>query len=219
MIGLIAIVGAGGHAKCAYECFYLQGQNVVGFFDDDYSKNRVEVINGVRVIGSPSDITKYNEIKALFIGIGDNRIRLDKYEHFKSQGYMFPSTVHPRAHISEFAKLGEGNFIMAMAVINPGSIVGKCCIINTGSTVGHDCRLEDGVQIGPGVNLAGGSSLGEGVFVGIGAKVGPGVTVGPWAVVGAGAVVLDDLPGGVFACGTPARIKLNKTLNIDNKKY
>ena len=204
---MIALIGAGGHAKCVYDCLYLQNQSVMGFFDDDILKQGLEVINGVRVIGLSSDLAKYNEIKAIFVGIGDNRPRLDKYEHFKSLGYLLPNAVHPRAHISEFAKMGEGNFIMAMAVVNPGSIIGNCCVINTAATVGHDCRLEDAVQIGPGVNLAGGSKLGAGVFIGIGAKIGPGVTVGPWTVIGAGAVVLDDLPGGVFACGTPARIK------------
>jgi UDP-perosamine 4-acetyltransferase len=207
VISVIAVIGAGGHAKSVYECFYLREQSVLGFFDDDSSNNGLEIINGVRVIGTPSDVVKNNKIKSLFIGIGDNRLRLDKYEHFKRQGYIFPNAIHPRAHMSGFSRLGEGNFVMTMAVINPGSVVGNCCIINTGATIGHDCRLEDGVQIGPGVNLAGHSNLGEGVFIGIGAKIGPGVTVGPWTVVGAGSVVLDDLPGGVFACGIPARIR------------
>jgi UDP-perosamine 4-acetyltransferase len=203
---VIAIIGAGGHAKCVYECFYLQDQQVFGFFDDDSSKNGLSIIDGVRVLGTPDAITRYNEIKSLFIAIGDNRTRLDKNEFYKGQGYFFPNAVHAKAYISTFAVVGEGNFIMGPAVINPGSVVGNYCIINTSATVGHDCLLEDAVQIGPGVNLAGGTTVKEGAFIGIGARVGPGVTIGPWSVVCAGSVVLSDLPGKTFSSGIPARV-------------
>ncbi len=199
---MLAIIGAGGHGKCVYECFHLQGQAVFGFFDDDSRKEGLLIIDGVRVIGSPGQIAGCAEIKALFMAIGDNRTRLDKYRDFTGRGYSFPNAIHPRACLSSFAELGEGNFVMGPAVINPGSTIGNYCIINTSATVGHDCRLEDGVQIGPGVNLAGGATLKEGVFIGIGARVGPGVTIGPWAVVGAGSTVLKDLPGGTFIIGT-----------------
>lgn len=39
-----------------------------------------------------------------------------------------------------------------------------------------------------------------------GVIVGPGVTVGRGSVVGAGSVVLDDVPPGVLAAGSPARV-------------
>ena len=202
---MIAIIGAGGHGKCVYECFYLQGLKVAGFFDDDRAKQDLELINGVRVLGRPEDIEDYGEIDSVFVAIGDNRKRLEKYAYYKEKGYKLPNAVHREVYCSPFAEIGEGNFLMGRAVINPGSIIGNYCIINTSATVGHDCVLENGVQIGPGVNLAGGSRLGEGVFIGIGAKVGPEVTIGPWAVIGAGSVVLSDLPGGSFYCGIPAR--------------
>lgn len=202
---MIAIIGAGGHAKCVYECFYLKGQSVFGFFDDDCSKRGLTLIDGKKVLGCPGDVGKYGKVDAVFIAIGENRIRLEKFSQFKQQGYKLPNAVHPAAHLTSFSELGEGNFVMAQAVINPGSRVGDCCIINTAATVGHDCVLEDGVQIGPGVNVAGGSVLGEGVFAGIGAKVAPGLKIGAWAVIGAGAVVLEDVPDGVFCCGIPAK--------------
>ena len=202
---MIAIIGAGGHAKCVYECFYLQGERVIGFFDDDASKHGLEIIDGLKVLGFPEDILKDENVDTVFVAIGDNRKRLEKYAYFKAKGYRLPNAVHREVYCSPFAEMGEGNFLMGRAVLNPHSRVGNYCIINTSATVGHDCLLEDGVQIGPGVNLAGGSVLKEGVFVGIGAKVAPEVTIGPWSVIGAGSVVLSDLPGGSFYCGMPAR--------------
>jgi len=201
---VIAIIGAGGHAKCVYESFYLQGEKVIGFFDDDESKHDLEIIDGLKVLGSPEIILKYQEVDAVFVAIGDNRRRLEKYTLFKAKGYRLPNAVHREVYCSPFAKMGEGNFLMGRAVLNPHSRIGNCCIINTSATVGHDCVLEDGVQIGPGVNLAGGSVLKEGVFLGIGGKVGPCVTIGPWAVVGAGSVVLNDLPANSCSFGIPA---------------
>lgn len=49
-------------------------------------------------------------------------------------------------------------------------------------------------------------TLGDNVWLGGGAIVCPGVTIGDNTVVGAGAVVTRDLPAGVVAVGTPARV-------------
>jgi UDP-perosamine 4-acetyltransferase len=203
---MIAIIGAGGHSKCVFECFHQKGQEVYGFFDDDHTKDGLEIINGLKVIGSPDKVTEYKQIHDLFIAIGDNRQRLEYYKRFKGEGFSFPNAIHLKAHISKFAVIGKGNFLMGSAIVNPGSTIGDLCIINTNATVGHDCILEDGVQIGPGVNIAGGCTLQEGVFVGIGAKIAPGVKIGSWAVVGAGSVVLEDLPDYKFYYGLPAKI-------------
>jgi len=48
--------------------------------------------------------------------------------------------------------------------------------------------------------------VGDNVWLGGGAILCPGVTIGDDTVVGAGAVVTRDLPAGVIAVGTPARI-------------
>lgn len=204
---MIAIIGAGGHGKCGYECFYLEGEEVFGFFDDDLNIKGKEVIDGKRVIGLPDEIEDYLQVKSLFLAIGDNRTRLEKYRYYKEKGFRFQNAIHQLAYRSPFTGLGEGIFIMGAAVINPDSKIGNCCIINTSATVDHDCVLEDGVQIGPGVNLAGGVILKEGVFIGIGAKVAPGITIGSWAVIGAGSVVMEDVPEQSFYAGVPAKNK------------
>jgi maltose O-acetyltransferase len=49
-------------------------------------------------------------------------------------------------------------------------------------------------------------TIGDNVWLGGGAIVCPGVTIGEDTVVGAGAVVTRDLPAGVVAVGTPARV-------------
>ena len=48
--------------------------------------------------------------------------------------------------------------------------------------------------------------IGDNVWLGGGVIVCPGVTIGADTVVGAGSVVVHDLPAGVLAVGTPARV-------------
>jgi len=85
-------------------------------------------------------------------------------------------------------------------------------------------RIGDDVQIGPYVQLltpthplepeprrakweaAEAITIGDNVWLGGGVIVCPGVTIGDDTVVGAGAVVTSDLPPGVLALGTPARV-------------
>jgi maltose O-acetyltransferase len=84
--------------------------------------------------------------------------------------------------------------------------------------------IGDDVQIGPNVQLltpvhpldpdlrrtkweaAAPICIEDNVWLGGGVIVGPGVTIGADTVVGAGAVVTRDLPAGVLALGTPARV-------------
>ncbi|MBT2369076.1 sugar O-acetyltransferase [Streptomyces sp. ISL-10] len=49
-------------------------------------------------------------------------------------------------------------------------------------------------------------SIGDNVWLGGGVIVCPGVTIGANTVVGAGSVVTRDLPAGVLAVGSPARV-------------
>jgi maltose O-acetyltransferase len=85
-------------------------------------------------------------------------------------------------------------------------------------TIGAACQIATRVQlltathpIDPAPRRAGWESaepivLGDNVWLGGGVIVCPGVTIGDDTVVGAGAVVTRDLPAGVVAVGSPARV-------------
>jgi len=84
--------------------------------------------------------------------------------------------------------------------------------------------IGDDVQIGPNVQLLTAThpleadprrqkweaaepiTIGDNVWLGGGVIVCPGVSIGADTVVGAGSVVTRDLPPGVFAVGSPARV-------------
>ena len=57
-----------------------------------------------------------------------------------------------------------------------------------------------------GFTAKGPTRIGDNVWLGAGAVVTGGVTIGDRSVIGAGSVVTQDIPGGVVAAGTPARV-------------
>ena len=125
-------------------------------------------------------------------------------------------------------RVGESTEIRPPLHVDYGSniSVGSRCFANFG-LVALDVApitIGDDVQIGPGVQLltpthpvepgprrdkwesAQPVTIGDNVWLGGGVVVLPGVSVGDDTVVGAGAVVSRDLPAGVVALGSPARI-------------
>ena len=106
------------------------------------------------------------------------------------------------------------------------TFVGARCFANWGlvSLDVATVTIGDDVQIGPNVQLLTATHplepgprrdkweaarpivIGDNVWLGGGVIVCPGVTIGADTVVGAGSVVVRDLPAGVVAVGSPARV-------------
>ena len=122
-------------------------------------------------------------------------------------GLAFHILVHPTAHVSPLAELGQGVFVGANSVIGPGARLAEHVFVNRGVTIGHDTNIGAFSRIQPGSNLGGLSSIGRGVTVGIGATLLERLVVGDNAFIGAGAVATSDVPPGVLVVGTPAKFK------------
>ncbi len=104
--------------------------------------------------------------------------------------------------------------------IGAGSFVNVGCVMLDSAPIeiGEACQLAPNVQLttathplDPVARRTGWESahpivLEDNVWLGAGVIVGPGVRIGKDSVVGAVSVVLDDLPAGVLAVGTPARV-------------
>jgi maltose O-acetyltransferase len=123
---------------------------------------------------------------------------------------------------------GEGSEIRPPLRCDYGyqTFVGARCFANWGlvSLDVATVTIGDDVQIGPNVQLLTATHplepgprrdkweaaepivIGDNVWLGGGVIVCPGVTIGADTVVGAGSVVVRDLPAGVVAVGSPARV-------------
>lgn len=197
----VVIIGAGGYAKVIADIIIKSGDKVIGFLDDNLSKD-IKIL-GYNILGEVSDIDNISNSETYFaIGIGNNKIRKQIYEKYKVKYY---TAIHPTAVISTDVTIGEGTIIMATAVVNVSSKIGKCCIINTGSIVEHDNILEDYVHISPNGTLSGTVTIGECTHIGTSASVKNNISICDNVTVGVGSVVVKNIEKPGIYYGVPAK--------------
>lgn len=206
----VIIVGAGGHAKVVMEAIDPDKYLIVGILDKDTSKLH-EKINGVEIIGGDMEADQfYNQgvtCAVIAIGhIGNSTVRNDLFYRFKSIGYDMINVIHKTAIVSDNIELGQGNMVLAGAIINSGAVIMDNTIINTGVIVEHDAVIQNGVHLAPRTVIAGGTKIGENSFVGLGSVVIQGLKIGKNCIIGAGSTVIKDLSNNLLAVGSPARV-------------
>ncbi len=124
--------------------------------------------------------------------------------------------------------LGEGAFIKPPLYVDYGDhiTIGARTFANYNLTaldvapitIGADCQIGPNVQLLTPIHplepqprrdrleAARPITIGDNVWLGGGVIVCPGVTIGDDSVIGAGSVVTRDVPAGVLAVGSPARV-------------
>ena len=205
MSDVVAVIGAGGHAKVVLSTLLEAGHPAVELYDDDPSRWGTEIL-GARVVGAPAELRGSG--RRAVIGIGDNAARA----HIARElGLDWVTVVHPRAWVHPSVRLGPGTVVFAGAVIQPDAVLGAHVIVNTSASIDHDCQVDDYVHVAPGVHLCGAVSVGEGALLGVASAAIPGTRIGAWAVVGAGAVCVGDVADRATVLGVPARpVKLRE---------
>ena len=198
----VVIIGAGGHAKVIADIVLCSGDNLIGFLDDDDSKQGLEIFKTYKVIGKIADMEKYREYYFV-VAVGNNYTRAEIVKNLA--GFKLYTAIHPSAVVADTVRVGEGAVIMAGVVVNVDAVIGKHCIINTAVTVDHDNEIGDFVHISPGAHLAGGVSVGDYSWVCTGAVVINNVRIGKDVVLGASATALKDIGAPGIYVGTPVR--------------
>lgn len=201
----LIIFGAGGHAVSIANIALSNGYTINYFIDS--SKKRTDLL-GVKVLGSLSQIKKFNPLKFDFaIAIGDN----DRREKFFLKinklypNLNFPILIHPSAVVSTFSIIGNGSVIMPNAIIGPNSKIGRFCIINTQSSIDHDSIMENFSSIAPGVVTGGNVQIGARSAISIGAIIKNGLKIGKDCILGANSYLHENLPNNQIAFGSPAK--------------
>jgi sugar O-acyltransferase (sialic acid O-acetyltransferase NeuD family) len=204
---VVILLGGGGHAAVVADAALARGWEVAGFLSDSAGNVRE---GSLTRLGSLADLAAVVGRRAvddgailLHAAVGDAELRR-RWLDLASDWPTDP-IVHPSAVVSPSAMIGPGVFVGPLAVVNAGAVLDRGVIVNSGAVIEHDCRVGAFAHVAPGAVLTGAAIVGEGSLIGARAVVLPGMVVGRGATVGAGAVVIEPVPDGVVARGTPAR--------------
>lgn len=206
----VIIIGASGHGKVVADIVVKNGDQVVGFLDDN-----PRLTNKYLDFPVLGEVSKYSSFTKVYfvIAIGNARVREEISEKLGNVAWY--TAIHPDAVISAIdVSIGEGTVIMANAVINSGAKIGRHCIINTGAIVEHDDQIADYVHISVGAKLAGTVVIGKSSWIGIGACVSNNIEICGNCTIGAGAAVVKNIDKPGTYVGVPAERmeKMNKTI-------
>lgn len=200
----LAILGAGGHGKVIADLALALDYEEIVFFDDAWPET--SSAGQWPIAGTTAMLMdSISEFDASVVGIGDNKVRHEKYAGLQVAGAPIATLIHPTAHLTSSARIGVGSIVCAGATVNVDSVLGCGVIVNTGAIVDHECRISDFVHIAPGAVLSGGVQVGTHSLIGVGGCVKRGISIGDDVIVGAGAVVVSDIVEGMIVVGNPAR--------------
>lgn len=202
----VIFLGAGGIAIVAAEIARYRGFEIIAFLDDSPERTGT-LFCGARVLGGFEMLPALRQdATQVVVAFGNCRGRIDVAQQVLSYGFSLPKLVHPSAVVSPDSCIGQGAILMPGTIVNAGTRVGSNIILNTAASVDHECSIGDGVHIGPGARLSGLVTVGSATWIGIGTTIRESVHIGSNVLVGAGSLVLKDIPDGVVAYGSPARV-------------
>jgi acetyltransferase EpsM len=201
----LVILGASLFAEeVADYIFGIENYKLVGFVEGIHRDKCRQTLLGLPVIWIDDVARLGNSCKAV-CAVGTTK-RKSFIQQTASLGLEFGTIVHPAAHVSQTARLGNGTIVSPGAIIAASTRIGKHVILNRGALIGHHAEIGDYVTISPGANIAGRTRIGDLCYIGMGAVILDGISVGNNAVVGAGSVVTKDVPPSVQVLGIPARV-------------
>lgn len=192
----LIIIGAGGHAKMCIEIVQQSDTyEIVGLVDSRLEKGTE--VYGLTVIGNENDLKALydNGNKNAVIGFSALHkpiIRQQLYENLLKIGYTVPTIIHKSSIIEPSVVVGDGNQIMAGAIIGSDVKIGNNNILNSGCIVSHDSILYDNVHIAPGAILAGSVTIGSSCIIGMGVTVYMKVRIGNNCIVYNGINVFEN---------------------------
>lgn len=159
-----------------------------GFIDDALPKGTV--VNSIEVAGNQEWLMQQAPAMAV-IAIGNPQIRKQLYEKLSQAGIVFPTIIHPSAHLDSGndIMIGEGTFIAAGCILTTNINIGRSNLLLPALSISHDTTTGDFCTLMPGVRISSGAVIGNNVLIGTAAIISKPINVldntiiPPWAIV------------------------------------
>ncbi len=204
------LVLIGGGDQCLITLDMLEeyfSYRIIGIID---SKDRVgQSILGYPIIGTDDELLDISkECSNFLITVGQIEsasVRLRIFKQLKEINASLPIIIHPLAHVSKHATLGEGTVVFAYNIIDTGVTIGKNCIINHGSIIGHNAIIGNHCHISTNCSIAK-CVIKDECFVGGNSWINNGVYLPQGTVIGSASNVIKGLDQPGIYAGNPAKM-------------
>lgn len=208
MIRDVLIIGAGsvgGHVATNQDD-YLKGFEIIGFLDDDPTKQGKKFVN-FPVLGRVADINNYDKNINIIIGIAFPTLKYKVIEKLLELGYRnIISIISNGSWISNNVELGKGVIIFPGTTINYNVKIEDFVVINMNCAIGHDTTIRKYTSLAPGVNLGGNNDIGSLSQMGIGSCTLQHVTIASSTTVGGQSMVTKSINKSSTIVGVPGKI-------------
>ena len=188
----IILVGGGGHCKAVIDVLEQQNKYEIIGIIDKLEKVGSKIFN-YEVIADDAKLNiLVKDYPYAFITIGHIKspsLRIKLFNLVKESGFLLPTIVSPRAHVSKYSSIGEGTIIMHDAIINANSIIGNNCIINSKALIEHDTIVSDHCHISTNATINGGVTIGSNCFIGSNVTTNNNIKISDNSFIKAGSLV------------------------------
>ena len=133
----------------------------------------------------------------------------DRWDKAKLMGFGEGTSIYDESLVIGDVKVGENTWIGPFTVLDgAGRIeIGDNCAISSGVHIYTHSSVGRIVSSGTEATEYGAVKIGNSAYIGPNTVVTMGVTIGANAIVGANSLVMDDVPEGCKAYGTPCRVR------------
>jgi len=205
----LILVGGGGHCKSVIDVAESAGYTIKGILD--LPEKVGEKILGYPIIGTDEDISDFVHEVLFLVTVGqikDASLRINLHQKIVNAGGKLATVIASTAHVSKYAKIGEGTVVMHQAIVNADAVIGKSCIINTFANIEHDVVIGDYCHISTGAMINGNCKIERCTFFGSQSVMVNGLEIAEECIIGAGSTVTKDLKQKGIYSGNPALLKI-----------
>ena len=195
--GDVILIGSKGGAKMVIEAIRSKkGLSPKAILEDANIKTK-EVL-GVPIIGNSSLLKEllkmgYNNLVLCFGNIFNRPNRFDKYLELKDMGFNFPNIIHKDSLIEPSVSMGDGNIILAGAIVGSEAQILNLNYLNTGSILSHECELQNNIHLAPGSTVGGRVSIANNSLIGMNSTIYFDVKIGSNVTINNGVNVSTDV--------------------------
>jgi len=149
---------------------------------------------------------KIQTFKGIYITSGFPEKRERAYQKIKEKKLIPSILIHPKSHVSNCSKIGNGSILAPFSLISPYSKIGRNCFINSFASIGHHSLIGNSNVFCPYSVTNGNCKIGNNNFFGTGSVVNPAISIGSHNKISSNSVLQKKLNNKSLAHGNPAKI-------------